>query len=139
MKVIAVLVALLVVGFVSVKLGSIYKRKGDLQKRVEFNLDLVDENSFDQVRQNLVADAKKLNIELDPATINIVYTDVNRAVGTQKYVDKLADFKNKQVAISLKYTERLLGFKLAQEITGSKIKQIQIRQKVRPEYDELLK
>lgn len=139
MKTIILLLLLALVGWTSVKLGTLYSNKHQLSDRVVYYLDFVDEDSFDSVRQGLIRDAQQWDIELRPDEIQIVYRDIDRPVGPQKFVSKLADFQNKQVAISVRYTARFLGFKRPQEITHSKIRQLAVHQKVRPEYEELLK
>jgi hypothetical protein len=138
MKAILILLVLVLLGYASIQAGTVFRNKGTMAGRVEHWLDFVDENSFDTVKQGLVADAKKYDLTLDPAQIDITYTDVDRAVGPQKFVEKLATFKNKQVVIHIRYNDSVLGFQWPQDITKSKIKQIEVRQKVRPEYDELL-
>ena len=140
MKVLTILIALLVVGYFSIQVGTIYRNKDSLSHRIEYWLDFVDENSFDQVKQGIVADGKKFDLTIDPDDIHITYTDVDRAVGpAEKLTSKLADFKNKQVVIHVIYVDRLVGLKWSQDITHGKLKVIQVRQKVRPELEELLK
>lgn len=139
MKAIVVILALVIVGYLSIQLGTVYRNKDILSGRVEYLLDFVDEHSVDEVKTRLVAEAKKLGVALDPAEIHISYTDVDRAVGPQTFVSKLADFKNKQVLIHVRYVDRIAGIKWPQEITHAKIKQLEVRQKARPEYEELLK
>ena len=139
MKVITILIALLVVGYFSIQLGTIYRNKDSLSHRIEHWLDFVDENSFDDVKQGIVGDAKKLGLTVEPDNIHITYTDVDRAVGPEKFVSKLADFKNKSVVIHVIYFDRIIGLKWSEDITHGKIIVIQVREKVRPEVEELLK
>ena len=139
MKALIIVVALLVVGYLSLQCGTIWRNKDSLSHRIEYWLEFVDENSFDQVKAGIVADAKKFDLTVDPANIHITYTDVDRAVGPEKFVSKLADFKNKQVVIHVIYVDRLVGLKWSEDITHGKIKVIEVREKVRPEVEELLK
>jgi hypothetical protein len=139
MKAIIVLIVVLVVGYAGFEFSTIYRNKSAIGDRVSHYLDFVDDASIDQVKSDLVKDAAELEVDLDPAAIRIVYQDTDRPTGPQKFVAKLATFENKQVAIHLTYVESVLGFKLRQEITRTKIKQVKVHQKVRPEYEELLR
>ncbi len=76
---------------------------------------------------------------LDPAQIHIVYEDTDRATGPQRFLTKLAEFENKKIDIKISYIDTVLGIKLRQEIARTKIKQIRVRQKTPPQYEELLK
>lgn len=139
MKAVVVLLLLALLGWTSVRLGTLYRSDRQLADRVSYWLDFVDEQSVDSVRAGLVKDAGAWQIDLRPQDIKILYQDVDRAVGPQKLLGNLAAFQNKQVGISLRYEARFLGFRYPREITRSTIRQVAIRQRVRPEYEELLR
>ncbi len=139
MKTVIVLVLVLVVGYTGVEISSIYRNRSAIGERMLHYLDLVDDSSKDQVKNDLVRDAAELGVTLDPTRIRIIYQDTEQAAGPQKLVARLATFENKQVAIHVSYPASVLGFKWRQEITRNKIKQVRVRQKVRPEYEELLR
>ena len=126
MKAFALLGALLLVVVVSIQFSTMYKAKVDLQSRVEYRLDLVDETSMDSVKQDLIADAAKLGVHLTPANIDLVYADTEilsyaqRVVGRKLHVP----YKNKQVAINVEYDAHIIGFPVHQRATASKIKQV---------------
>jgi hypothetical protein len=125
---IAGLLVLLVVGYLGLQLGSVYRTKRDLEERVEHFLEFIDDPVATTVRQSLVRDAKELGIELVPENIHIVCRDTEELTLPQRLVGaRLAQFTNKQVGISIQYTARILGFPLPQEITRGKIKQIEVR------------
>lgn len=128
MKAILILVLVVAIIYGGAKFATIYKSKDDLTRRVEYQLDFVDEKSMDQVKADLVHDAQRFGIELLPENINIVYEDTDKRTLPQKMVEgKVAEFTNKQVAIDVHYVARLLGYPLKQEIVRTKIKQIQVR------------
>jgi hypothetical protein len=127
-----VVVLLAVVGYGVIKAASIYKARADLAQRVEHYLDFVDETSIDSVKQDLVRDARRFGIELRPENIHIVYADTGQRTVAQKFLEgRVAGFSNKQVAISVRYADRMFGIPVRQVITQSKIKQVQVRP-VRP-------
>ncbi len=139
MKIIIVLAVVLAVGYTISEYTTVYQNKAALGERVTQYLDSVDERSLDQVKTNLVQDAAKLDVVLDPAQIHIVYEDTDRATGPQRFLTKLAEFENKKIDIKISYIDTVLGIKLRQEIARTKIKQIRVRQKTPPQYEELLK
>jgi len=133
------LVALLIVGYGATQAGRMVSAKSDLTTRVERNLEFVDENSFDTVKDDLVQTAAKLDVELVPGHIEIVYEDSDQQLYQQRALGKVAQFKNKRVGIAVHYQWRIMGFGIRQEISRTRIKQMQVQQRALPkEYQELL-
>ena len=133
------LIVIVLVGYVGTKMGGMYIVKSDLALRLEERLDQVEQPASVPVKKDLIADADKLGIYLDPAKINIVYEDTEQHSLPQRYVERIAQFTNKQVAIEVQYTVRILGIPFHHEITRSKIKQIQVRRAEQsPEMKKLL-
>ena len=125
--IVGVLVVVMV-GYLGMQFGSVYRAKHDLEERVEHYLDFVDSPDAPAVKRDLALDAAKLGVELTPADIHLVYQDTEELNVPQHFVGtRFAKFKNKQVAISLRYVARIMGFPLSQEITRAKIKQIEVR------------
>jgi hypothetical protein len=132
-------VVLLIVGFLAAQFSKMVRAKLDLTERVVFYLDFVDDTSLESVKDDLVKDAAKLGVDLDRDRISVVYRDTDQELAQQRLLGKLARFRNKQVAIGVQYHWRILGFGIAQEITRSKIKQVQVRQReLPPQHQELL-
>lgn len=126
-------IALVVVGLIlyaSTRYGGMYIKKNDLGLRLEARLDFVNEPDSMQVKKDLMADADKLGIYLDPSLITIIYEDTKDTTLPQRYVAKVAEFTNKHISINVKYTDRIFGIPFHQEVLRGKIKQIQAR---RPE------
>lgn len=137
--VIVAAVVLVVVGYFASQFSQMVRAKMELTERVSQQLDLVDEGNHDMVRAALVQDAAKWGVELEPSRIAILYQDTGQATLPQRLVGRIAEVRNKQVAISVRYYWRILGFGIAQEITRSKIKQVEVRRKsLPPEYQPLL-
>lgn len=129
---IILIVAVVVIGYLGVKFGTMVKSKNDLSERVEYRLDFVDETSIATVKQDLAHDAQRFGIELVPDNIDITYTDTERRTLPQKMLEgRVAQFVNKQIAIKVRYAVRILGVPFHEEISGHKIKQIQA-QRVEP-------
>lgn len=126
MKAFVALGALLLVVVLSIQVSTMYKAKFDLQNRVEYRLDLMDETSLDSVKQDIIADAGKLGIDLTPRNITVVYQDTDVLSYAQKVVGgKLhVQYKNKQVALNIEYDAHVLGFRVHQRVTAAKIKQV---------------
>lgn len=137
--VITIAVVIVIVGFFAAQFSKMTRAKLELTERVAFHLDFVDETSIESVKNDLVKDAAKVGVDLDRDRIAIVYQDTDKELYQQRVLGKLAQFQNKQVGISVNYHWRILGFGIAQEITRSKIKQVQVRQReLPPQYKELL-
>ena len=133
-------VGVLVVGFFASQFSKMVRAKMDITDQVERQLDFVDDQSIESVKDDLVKEADKAGVALNREKVLIVYRDTDQQLYEQRVLGKIAQFKNKQVGISVNYQWRILGFGIAQDITRTKIKQIQVRQKELPaEYQELLK
>ena len=127
MRNVILLILVLVVGLGLVQTINVFKAKSDLATRLEGQLDLVDNNSMDGVKQTLVQEAQKLGITLLPANISITFEDTDRLTVAQKLVGKKigAQFTNKRATISLSYTARILGLPFNQAISNSHIRQVE--------------
>ena len=133
-----IVVVIALIGYIASKGGDIYNAKGALDKVAEEQLNIVDENSQPAVKQKLVDEARNLGIDLAPGDIHITYEDTDVRSIEQKFTAKIAEFVNKRVAIQLSYTAHLVGIPLRQEIAHSRIRQIQAREKERPEMNQIL-
>ncbi len=141
MKVMIALVVVLLIGYAGLTGMKQFKTNGDFAERVNHELNFVDENSMDSVKQDLVNDAKKLGIDLKPADIYIKYEDTEQRTEAQHLVGNRLDvtFVNKLVTITVDYVQPLLGIPFHKEITQSHIRQIQApRKEPSPEMKQLL-
>jgi len=141
MKVMIALVVVVLIGYAGLTGMKQFKTNGDFAERVNHELNFVDENSMDSVKQDLVNDAKKLGIDLKPADIYIKYEDTQQRTEAQHLVGNRLDvtFVNKLVTISVDYVQPLLGIPFHKEITQSHIRQIQApRKEPSPEMKQLL-
>ena len=141
MKGMIALVVVLLIGYVGLTGMKQFKTNGDFAERVNHELNFVDENSMDSVKQDLVNDAKKLGIDLTPDNIHITYEDTERRTEAQHLVGNKLDvtFVNKLVTITVDYTQPILGIPFHKEITQSHIRQIQApRKEPSPEMKQLL-
>lgn len=139
MKVFLLLLIVFLLGFAGVEWTQQWQNKSALGERLTDYLDVVDESSIDQVKQDLIHDARQWGIDLTPEEIQITYRDTERLVASQKLVGRLAEFQNKEISIDIRYELRVLGLGVAQEVSRSKIRPVATRQRVRPEYEELLR
>ena len=127
-KTIIVLLIVVLGGYAVAQFSTAYKAKSDLEQRVEYHLDFVDETSLTSVKQDIIHDAQKFGVALTPANINILYENTDMQTLAQKLTAKTgAQFVNKRVAIEVHYTARVVGMPLAQEIAKSKLKKVQVR------------
>jgi len=141
MKVMIALVVIVLIGYAGLTGMKQFKTNGDFAERVDHELNFVDENSMDSVKQDLVNDAKKLGIDLKPADIYIKYEDTEQRTEAQHLVGNRLDvtFVNKLVTITVDYVQPLLGIPFHKEITQSHIRQIQApRKEPSPEMKQLL-
>jgi len=141
MKVMIALVVVVLIGYAGLTGMKQFKTNGDFAERVNHELNFVDENSMDSVKQDLVNDAKKLGIDLNPADIYIKYEDTQQRTEAQHLVGNRLDvtFVNKLVTITVDYVQPLLGIPFHKEITQSHIRQIQApRKEPSPEMKQLL-
>ena len=127
-KTIIVLLIVVLGGYAVAQFSTAYKAKSDLEQRVEYHLDFVDETALTSVKQDIIHDAQKFGVALTPANINILYENTDMQTLAQKLTAKTgAQFVNKRVAIEVHYTARVVGMPLAQEIAKSKLKKVQVR------------
>jgi len=135
------LLILLLIGYAGITGMKQFKANTDFADRVEHQLNFVDENSMDSVKQDLIADAKKLGIDITPNDIDIKYEDTEQHTVAQNLVGKKLDMQyvNKRVTISVDYVQRILLIPFHKNITQAHIRQIQApRQKPSPEMQQLL-
>jgi hypothetical protein len=141
MKGMIILVVVLLIGYVGFTEMKQFKTNGDLSERVSHELNFVDENSMDSVKQDLINDAKKLGIDLKSDDIHIQYEDTQQRTEAQHLVGNRLDvtFVNKLVTITVDYVQPILGIPFHKEITQSHIRQIQApRKEPSPEMKQLL-
>ena len=141
MKAVMIVIVLVVLGYGFVQGLNVYKAKSDFAGRVERELNFVDAGSMDLAKQDLVQEAQKFGIQLVPDNIHITYEDsAQRTVAQQLVGNKLgAQYTNKRVTIGVHYTARILGIPWGQDITSSKIRQVEApRMPARPEERQLL-
>ena len=136
-----IVIVLVVIGYGFVQGLNVYKAKSDFSGRVEHQLDFVDYNSMDTVKRDLVQEAQTLGIELAPDNIHITYEDTEQRTVAQHIVGRKlgTQFTNKHVTISVHYTAHILGIAFGEDITSSKIRQVETpRMPVSPEERQLL-
>ena len=126
-NVLAIVVTMVLVAYLVARITTVSIARANLANRVQYRLDFVDEASFDSVKQDLIHDARDNGIDLAPDDIHIVYEDTGQLSVPQQLVgDRLhLRFVNKQVGISVHYTANILGFRFGQDITRTKIKQVE--------------
>ena len=127
MKGVIILVVVLAIGYGFIQATKIFKVKSDFAERVQHELNFVDNSPVSTVKQDLVQEAQKFGIQLDPGNIQVSMDDTEQRSVAQKLVgNKLGtQFTNKRITIKLNYTARLLGIPWGQEITSSTIKQVE--------------
>lgn len=141
MKGMIILVVVLLIGYAGLTSMKQFKTNGDFAERVNHELNFVDENSMDSVKQDLINDAKKMDIDLKPEDIHIKYEDTEQRTEAQHLVGNKLDvtFVNKFVSITVDYVQPILGIPFHKEITDSHIRQIQApRKEPSPEMKQLL-
>lgn len=141
MKVMIALVVVFLIGYAGLTAMKQFKTNGDFAERVDHELNFVDENSMDSVKQDLVNDATKMGIDLKPEDIHIKYEDTEQRTEAQHLVGNRLDvtFVNKLVTITVDYVQPLLGIPFHKEITQSHIREIQApRKEPSPEMKQLL-
>jgi len=119
----------------------VLKARGDFSDRVEHELDFVSDTSMDSVKQDLIVDAKKFDIDLAPTDITITYEDTEQRSLAQGIVGSRLDvqFFNKRIEIDVAITQHILGIPFHGNIVQSKIKQVQApRREPSPEMKQLL-
>jgi hypothetical protein len=137
--IIAVVVAL--IGYGMFQWMQIFKANMDFNDRVARQLDSVDENSMSAVKQNIVADAKSLGIDITTNDIHITYEDTEQRSVAQNLVGKKigVDFFNKLVTIKVDYVQHILGIPSRQNVTQAHVRSVQApRKQSSPELQQLL-
>ncbi len=141
MKGFIIVVVVVVLGYGMVQWMHNFKANGDFAERVDRQLNFVDENSMDRVKQDVVNDAKALGIDITPKDVQVAYEDTEQQSVAQNLVGKKigVDFTNKRVTITVDYTQHILGIPSHQTVTQTRIRQVQApRKQVSPEMQQLL-
>jgi hypothetical protein len=123
---IAAIVVALVVIYVGAQALTAYRTKGELAQTVRKFLDFVDEKSIPTVKRDLARDAEKIGIKLSPDNIYITYEDTDIQSAAQRLVGgKLgAQFQNKRVVITVRYTAHIAMLPVPLEVSEFKITQV---------------
>jgi hypothetical protein len=140
-KAFIVVLIIVAVGYGFVEGLKAFKAKGDFAERVNHQLDFVSDTTMDSVKQDLIADAKKLGIDLAPDDIRIMYEDTEQHSVAQKLVGKRLDvqFVNKRSEIDVAITQHILGIPFHWKVIQSGIRQVQApRREPGPEMKQLL-
>ena len=139
-NVIVFAIGLVLVGYAAVQASNAYKARSDLTDRIEYHLDFVYASSIASVKQDIAHDARKSGIELRPSAIHIIYEDSDQRTVAQQLVGRRlgTQFVNKRIAISVHYDVHLLGIPFGQDITRSKIKQVEAPRMPSPAVQQLL-
>lgn len=126
MKTIVIVLVVLGIIYTGTQALTVYKAKEDLSVRVKHYLDFVDEKSTNEVKTHLVQDAQKLGLALAADNIYITYEDTDIQSMAQQIVGHRlgAQYKNKRVVITLRYTAHVVGVPVAQEVSEFKIVQV---------------
>jgi hypothetical protein len=141
MKGLVIVVVVVVLGYGMVQWMGIFKANTDFAARVDRQVAFVDENSMDRVKQDVVADAKSLGIDLTTNDVHIAYEDTEQQSVAENLVSKKigVDFTNKRVTITVDYIQHILGIPSHQTVTQTRIRQVQApRKQVSPEMQQLL-
>ena len=141
MKAFVGILIIILIGCGFVQSLHVLKARGDFADRVDRQLDFVSDTTMDSVKQDLIADAKKYNIDLTPSDIAITYEDSEQRSVAQGIVGSRLDvqFFNKRIEIDVAITQHILGIPFHGKIIQSKIKQIQApRREPSPEMKQLL-
>ena len=141
MKSLIVVLIVVLVGYGFVQGLHALKARNDFEERVNHQLDFVSDTTMDSVKQDLVADAKKLGIDLAPTDITITYEDTEQRTLAQGIVGARLDVKffNKRVEIDVNYVQHILGIPFHENVIQSKIRQVQApRREPSPEMKQLL-
>jgi hypothetical protein len=128
------------IAYGGVKGMEMLKTKGDFAGRVNHQLEFVSEATMDSVKQDLIADAKKLGIDITPEDIHIAYEDTEQHTVAQNFVGRIGvSFVNKRVTITVNFVQRILGIPFHEDVTQSGIRQVEApRKTTSPEMQQLL-
>jgi len=131
MKGFIIIVVVVLIGYSVVKGIEMFKTYSDFGDRVEHQLDFVDETSMDSVRKDVIADAKKFDIDVVPENIHILYEDTEQRTVAQGMVGSRigVQFVNKSIAIDVTYVDHILGIPFHQDVLRTKIKSVQAPRK----------
>ena len=141
MKAFIIILVIVLIGYGGVKGMEMFKTKGDFTALVEKQLNFVSDTSMDSVKQDVIADAKKLGIDIAPDDVEIAYEDTEQHTVAQNLVGKKVgvQFVNKRVTIRVNYVQRILGIPFHENVTESHIRQVEApRKEVSPEMQQLL-
>ncbi len=141
MKGFLIVVIVVLIGYGFVQSLHALKAKSDFAERVDHQLDFVSETTMDSVKQDLIADAKKFDIDLAPTDIDIVYEDTEQRTVAQSIVGGRlgVEFVNKRIEIDAAITQHILGIPFHSTVIQSKIRSVQApRREVSPEMKQLL-
>jgi hypothetical protein len=141
MKGFIIIVIVVLIGYGFVQGLQVFKANGDFAEQVDHELDRVDPNSMDPVKQDLITDAKKFGIDITTNDIHILYEDTDQRTVAQNLVGRKLDvqFVNKRVAISVNYKQHILGISLPENVTQSHVRQVEApRKQTSPEMQQLL-
>ena len=141
MKGFLIVVIVVLIGYGFVQSLHALKAKSDFAERVDHQLDFVSDTTMDSVKQDLIADAKKFDIDLAPTDIDIVYEDTEQRTVAQSIVGGRlgVEFVNKRIEIDAAITQHILGIPFHSTVIQSKIRQVQApRREVSPEMKQLL-
>ena len=141
MKGLIIVVIVVVIGYGLVQWMEEFKASGDFVGRVENQLNFVDENSIDRVKQDVVTDAKALGIDITTNDVYVTYEDTEQRTVAQNLVGKKigVDFVNKRVTITVNYVQRILGISRHESVTQTHIRSVQApRKQISPEMQQLL-
>lgn len=123
---IVVIVIVLLAVYGVVEYSTMLKRRQELQTRVTRYLAFVDEQSIGSVRQDLIREARQLDIHLTPEDIHITYEDTDVQSAAQKLVGSRlgAQYKNKRVVITIQYRASVAGIPVSQTVSDYAIRQV---------------
>ena len=141
MKGFIIAVVVVVIGYGVVQWMEVFKANSDFGERVDRQINFVNENSMDTVKQSVIADAKTLGIDVTTNDIHIAYEDTEQQTVAQSLVSKKigVDFVNKLVTIKVDYVQHILGIPCRENVTQARIVSVQgPRKRSSPEMQQLL-
>ena len=141
MKGVIIVVVVVVIGYGLVQWMEIFKANSDFGEKVDHQINFVNENSMDTVKQSVIADAKALGIDVTTNDVHIAYEDTEQQTVAQNLVGRKVgvDFVNKRVTITVNYVAHILGIPCHETVTQAGIRQVQApRKRETPEMEQLL-
>jgi lipopolysaccharide assembly outer membrane protein LptD (OstA) len=127
------------VGYVAVSFGKVKTGQVDFERVVGQRLEMVERHNADAVRSRLVEDARKYGFDLNPSHVLIDYRRTSDQTYAQGFLGNVAEFENWRASIELEYTSYLVGFAMRRQVAVSAVRQVQVRQRIRPELEQMLK